>query len=120
VEAGNRPASDPAAAPSPYAVGWRPPSYRDSTSTSEKMVKRRDAIAGAAVLALLTLLEKEVDEMKEYVVDGIKLEDEELDMAKESIAIFCASSPAGSAPDPEQAADKAKIAVRALRKLRKS
>ena len=83
-------------------------------------MKRRDAIAGAAALALLTVLEKEVDEMKEYAVDNIKLDDNELDIAKEAIAIFCASSPAGSAPDPDQAAEKARVAVRALRLLRKT
>jgi hypothetical protein len=80
-------------------------------------LKRRDAMALAVTAAVVTLLKLEEDRMR---VDSKEVTSEEMDVAKEAIAIFCGSFPAGTEPSPEQAAEKGRLAIRAWRKLDES
>jgi len=51
-------------------------------------------------------------------LDGRDVTDDEKDIAKEAMAVFIGSSPSGSDPEPDQVADKGRLAIRAWRKLK--
>lgn len=74
-------------------------------------MNRRQFTTGALVAAALGVLVLE-ETMK---VDGKHLDEDERDIAKQAMAIFAGSSPAGSEPDPQQVVEKGKLAVRAWR-----
>ncbi len=50
-------------------------------------------------------------------LDNQDVTDDERDVAKEAMAIFIGSYPAGTDPDVKQVADKGRIAIRAWREL---
>jgi hypothetical protein len=85
-------------------------------------LKRRDFIGLAALVAagakILIDVEK-VEKEKLMKVDGVEVTDDEKECAKEAMAVFAASAPAGSEPDPRQVAEKGKLAIRAWRELAK-
>jgi hypothetical protein len=81
-------------------------------------LKRRDFIGLAAALAAGAKIAFEI-ERKPMKVDGMEVTDDEKECAKEAMAVFAASAPAGSEPDPKQVAEKGKLAIRAWRELAK-
>lgn len=73
-------------------------------------VDRRQAITIAVAAALATLF-------SEMQFEGEHVTDDEKEIAKEAMAIFVASYPAGSEPTKEQIVEKGKLAIRAWRLL---
>jgi hypothetical protein len=53
-------------------------------------------------------------------LDGKDVSEDERDVAKEAMAIFIGSFPAGQDPEPNQVADKGRLAIRAWRELKRS
>ena len=76
-------------------------------------MRRRDVLAAGFAATVLTVLEKELDTMA--TLDGKLIEDDELDCAKEAIAIFVATFAVNTAIDIKDAAEKGRAAIRALR-----
>jgi hypothetical protein len=76
---------------------------------SEGKITRRDA----TILAVLAAAGGAM------VIEGKEATDDEKDLAKQTIAIYVASSGMGFEPTPQMIAERAKIAIQAWRLLEK-
>ena len=85
----------------------------------QRELKRRDFIGISVTLALGANFAKLLIDEVLMKVDGQEVTDDEKECAKEAMAVFAASSPAGGEPDPKQVADKGRLAIRAWRELAK-
>jgi hypothetical protein len=80
---------------------------------------RRQLLVGGVAAATAAAVASEEVSVKEARLDGIAISDEELDVAKDAMAIFIGSFPAGANPEPDQVAEKGRVAIRAMRALKK-
>lgn len=82
-------------------------------------LKRRDLIIGGGVVAAVGGAAA-VEEGRSMKIAGQEATEDEKDLAKQVIAVFLGTFPAGGEPDPSQVSERAEAAVKAWRLLEKS
>ena len=80
---------------------------------------RRQALGAVVAAALAAITYDAERDMAVFRFEGEDVSEDELDVAKEAMAVFVGGFPAGTNPEPADVAEKGRVAIRAMRLLKK-